>query len=268
MVPMKLVDRVAVHGGAASVSLWMSQSTPAQPDLIFDLGANRGEDTEFYLAKGFRVVAVEASPVLHRVLAERLAAPIAAGRVVFLNLGVWSTPGDALFYVNEHSDHWSSFDPAYGTRQGTRYHTVPVPCRTLPELVAAHGVPHYLKVDIEGADRFALAQLPLLPGLPDWVSVEEYGVAAIDDLAAAGHRRFQWRPQYDKTWAVPPLPPREGGYAPRAFTGRDSGLFGAELPGLWLDAVAARAGFMDGIRREAGEYVGPPDEWWDVHAGR
>ncbi len=152
--------------------------------------------------------------------------------------------------------------------RATRHHTVTVPCRTLPELVAAHGLPHYLKIDIEGADRLALAQLPRLPGLPDCISVEEYGVAAIDDLAAAGYRRFQWQPQRDKSWAVPPLPPREGGYAARTFTGQDSGLFGAELPGSWLDVAAARAGFLDGIRRESGQYAGPPDEWWDVHAAR
>jgi hypothetical protein len=31
------------------------------PDLIFDVGFHRGEDTDFYLKKGFRVVAVEAT---------------------------------------------------------------------------------------------------------------------------------------------------------------------------------------------------------------
>ena len=29
-------------------------------DLVFDIGANNGDDTGFYLAKGFRVVAVDA----------------------------------------------------------------------------------------------------------------------------------------------------------------------------------------------------------------
>ena len=28
------------------------------PTLIYDVGAHRGEDTEFYLKKGFRVVAI------------------------------------------------------------------------------------------------------------------------------------------------------------------------------------------------------------------
>ena len=38
----------------------------AAPDrnLIFDIGMHIGQDTEFYLKKGFRVVAIEADPTL------------------------------------------------------------------------------------------------------------------------------------------------------------------------------------------------------------
>lgn len=34
------------------------------PDLIFDLGMHHGHDSEYYLKKGFQVVAVEANPLL------------------------------------------------------------------------------------------------------------------------------------------------------------------------------------------------------------
>ena len=37
---------------------------PKHPDLIYDIGQHTGEDTAFYLGKGFRVVAVEANPTL------------------------------------------------------------------------------------------------------------------------------------------------------------------------------------------------------------
>src|SRR5262249_62130204 len=36
--------------------------TPKHKDLIYDVGLHRGEDTHFYLRKGFRVVAFEADP--------------------------------------------------------------------------------------------------------------------------------------------------------------------------------------------------------------
>jgi 16S rRNA A1518/A1519 N6-dimethyltransferase RsmA/KsgA/DIM1 with predicted DNA glycosylase/AP lyase activity len=35
-----------------------------QSDLIFDIGLHRGEDTDFYLKKGFRVAAFEVDPNL------------------------------------------------------------------------------------------------------------------------------------------------------------------------------------------------------------
>ena len=33
-------------------------------DLIYDVGMHKGEDTEFYLSKGFKVVGFEADPDL------------------------------------------------------------------------------------------------------------------------------------------------------------------------------------------------------------
>lgn len=45
------------NSGAESV-------TDLKPNLIYDVGLHRGEDTDFYLKKGFHVVALEANPEL------------------------------------------------------------------------------------------------------------------------------------------------------------------------------------------------------------
>jgi FkbM family methyltransferase len=239
-----------------------------QDDLIYDLGANQGEDTEFYLAKGFRVVAVEANPLLHAELAQRFAGAVVAGRLVLLACGVWDSAATLPFYLNEDNHHWSSFDREYGTREGSRFSVVPVACTPLPALLRRFGVPRYLKLDIEGADRLVLAGLAGFAPLPRYISVEEYGVAAFGDLAALGYRGFQAVAQWNKAGMVPPRPPREGGYAWRRFTDRDSGLFGEELPGAWLDQAAAEALFTSSIRRADGSYVERGFEWWDIHAKR
>jgi hypothetical protein len=44
-------------------------------DLLYDVGMNNGDDTAYYLYKGFRVVAVEADPVLVEAARERFAEP-------------------------------------------------------------------------------------------------------------------------------------------------------------------------------------------------
>ena len=50
-------------------------------DLIIDIGTNNGDDTAYYLEKGFNVVAVEANPSLCATLASRFAAEIRDGRL-------------------------------------------------------------------------------------------------------------------------------------------------------------------------------------------
>ena len=48
--------------------------------LIFDVGAHEGEDSAFYLSRGFDVVAVEANPILVEKLLDRFRDEISAGR--------------------------------------------------------------------------------------------------------------------------------------------------------------------------------------------
>lgn len=239
------------------------------PFLIHDLGMNRGEDTEFYLAKGFSVVGMEASPPMAEFLARRFAFDIRARHLTFLPCGIWHSPGALPFHVNEDNHHWSSFDAHYGTRDGTRFRVVEVPCITLGELFARHGVPYYLKIDVEGADRHVLAALGAEAVKPDFVSVEEYGAQTTHDLAAAGYSRFQAVPQSNKRWAVPPDPPREGRFVARSFGGTDSGLFGEELPPeAWMGYEAFDRYFTQEILPGDAAWRAQGDDWFDIHAAR
>lgn len=237
-------------------------------DLIFDIGVNHGEDTAFYLAKGFRVVGVEANPIIHASLRETFGEEIATGQLTLLNVGLAAELGSATFYVNDDNDHWSSFVEAYGTRNGSKYHTVPIDCLTIFALLGRYGTPRYLKIDIEGMDQTVVRQLRAVAEHPTFISVEEYGVEAIDDLQALGFDRFKLAAQRDKSWATPPNPPLEGAYVEKRFDGKDTGLFGNELPGNWADYCAIRNQFISSIRQENHTYIGPENEWFDIHATR
>jgi len=46
-------------------------------DLIYDVGMNNGDDTAYYLRRGFRVVAIEANTCLAKCAAERFRTQIA-----------------------------------------------------------------------------------------------------------------------------------------------------------------------------------------------
>jgi FkbM family methyltransferase len=242
-----------------------SVNAVADRNLIYDLGVNHGEDTDFYLAKGFQVVGVEADPRIVDELKERFADSIASGRFVLEPVGLMEGEERLPFYRNITCDHWSSFIQEYGCRGSTEFEVIDVPCVTLRFLIEKYGCPYYLKVDIEGADRKVLKQLGALDCRPTYLSVEEFGTSTIDELAGLGYNMFSIRPQLDKTWATPPIPPREGNYCPWDFTNRDSGLFGLEVPD-WMPIDSAKAEFHRSVRSVTNEWLPPPGEWYDIHA--
>ena len=131
-------------------------------DLIFDVGCNNGDDTDFYLRKGFRVVAIDADGTLCEQVSQRFAEEIAAGRCEVIRGAVGEKTGEFIeFYICERPD-WNTCDPAFVERNklaGVTYHTISVPTVNVAELMETRGVPYYLKIDVEGADAIPLKTL-------------------------------------------------------------------------------------------------------------
>src|SRR3569832_1176848 len=78
------------------------------PRLIFDCGMHRAGDTEFYLKKGYRVVAVEANARLCTEAAQRLASWVDAGQLFIVPFAITEAFGTRVFYINHTQDDWSS----------------------------------------------------------------------------------------------------------------------------------------------------------------
>jgi FkbM family methyltransferase len=88
-------------------------------DMVFDLGLHQGEDTAFYLAKGFRVVAFEADPELIAQCKEKFASEIAADRLHIVEGAIVDSPaeGDTItFYKNPEVTVWGTVDPTWRDR--------------------------------------------------------------------------------------------------------------------------------------------------------
>ena len=77
------------------------RKTLVAADTIFDVGMNHGDDTQYYLNKGFRVVAFEANPLLVRQNSARFQKEIAAGRLTIIQIGIAPEAGVFDFYVND-----------------------------------------------------------------------------------------------------------------------------------------------------------------------
>ena len=269
-----------------------------QSDLIFDVGAHNGDDSGYYLEKGYRVVAVEANPLLARSVAARFEHAIDRGRLTVLNVGIAEQSGTLPFWVNEENSVWSSFDRELGGRHGSRCHAVEIECVPLNALTQRFGVPHYLKIDIEGYDRICLDALQPSE-CPQYVSCElTHSDPLIDRLYELGYRRFKLVNQSTYTDATPVFDNEIGFRAVRklcvlvpavrralpdglrsdfdtfsrrrgyVFPQGASGPFGEDTFGPWRTKEAVEEQY-DQIRRRFVRAGVPLEQcWYDIHATR
>lgn len=224
-----------------------------QRDLVYDVGMNNGDDTAYYLHLGKRVVAIEADPDLCARARERFAAAIADGRLTIVNMGVGPRAGSLDFWICEKNRVWNSFDRRIASRDGLPHHAIKIPCQTFEWIVARHGIPGVLKIDIEGHDRFCIDALAALPDLPDHVSVELGDIDIFTRrLESLGYTEFKCISQFD--FLPMQLPPsdeqlrRERGepvstrrHGDWIFPEGSSGPCGEHTAGRWLSADEARA---------------------------
>jgi FkbM family methyltransferase len=80
------------------------------PKLIYDVGMHNGDDTAYYLLRGFRVVAIEPNPELVATAANRFRREIEAGYPKILNVGIAADEGELPFWVCQTDSRLSSFD--------------------------------------------------------------------------------------------------------------------------------------------------------------
>ncbi|MFN7021181.1 MAG: FkbM family methyltransferase [Phycisphaerales bacterium] len=257
--------------------------------VIFDVGLHHGEDTDFYLRKGFDVVAVEADPRHVAKAKERFAGLIAEGRLEIVAAAVVDrsfTEPEIEFYVNLDKDDWGSTDAAYGARGGTRHEVIRVPTVRMDELytrVVRYGLStpampgprrvHYVKIDIEGGDHAALLGMVGVERsmLPKYISCEAIKLEYAALMSAIGYTKFKVVNQNLNWTRKLPNPPREGaggeGWFEYQFKGHSSGPFGEEAPGEWLDFETAAEIYL-AHKRMVRMSPTVSNAWFDFHGAR
>lgn len=134
--------------------------------LFFDVGANRGEATAIALGAGYtRVVALEPAPVVFEMLRGNFGAD---ERVVCLDLAVSDTDGDVVRFYEAEEDGLSTLNPNWLMAEDSRYYGKPfrqieAKTITMDSLIAEHGLPELVKIDVEGAEDWVLEGLTKKP---------------------------------------------------------------------------------------------------------
>lgn len=215
--------------------------------IIYDIGMCRGEDTAYYLARGFKVVAVEANPKLVKYCQNYFEDFIKTGQLVIINGAITENDQNQFtkFYVNNQEDVWGTISEDFCKRNTAIYLTtsydIQVPAVNIIDIIDNYGVPYYLKIDIEGMDLTCLKKLTKTNCRPKYISIESDKISfnslidEFDTFEKLGYHHFNIQEQSSNYQKKIPRDSQEGKYIDYEFTKECSGLFGSDLGDAWIN---------------------------------
>jgi FkbM family methyltransferase len=171
----------------------------ARDDLVFDIGSHVGDRVAAFRRLGARVVAIEPQPALATTLR------LFYGRdkaVTLVECAVGRAPGAIALKLNLDNPTVSTASeafiaaahdaPGWEGQHWTR--TVEVPVTTLDALIARHGAPRFIKIDVEGYEAEVLDGLsaPVAALSFEFTTIQrDIACACIARCAAIGYGAFE-----------------------------------------------------------------------------
>jgi len=158
----------------------------AQKKVIYDLGANTGDDIAYYLKKADVVIAVEANPTLVDQIESKYSVAISEGRLFVENCVVTTLPhnADVPFYIHKHGHIISQF-PRPAETELIHFDEVMLPSKSVMSLIERYGHPYYIKIDIEGYDHEIIRNLIENRIFPEFISAESHTIEVFALLASS-----------------------------------------------------------------------------------
>lgn len=140
----------------------------APGDLAFDIGAHVGDRISSFRRLGARVVALEPQPGPARAIR------LIHGRdreVTLVEAACGDRRGTATLRINSANPTVSTMSGEFvdaardadGWREQVWDRALTVPCTTLDALIGEHGLPGFIKIDVEGFEAHVLAGLTRTP---------------------------------------------------------------------------------------------------------
>ena len=168
--------------------------------LIFDIGAHVGDRVASFRRLGARVVAVEPQPAAMRALR------LMFGRdaeVTLVPAAVGAARGTIQLHLNTQNptvssastDFIAAAEVAPGWSEERWDCTIEVPALTLDDLIADHGMPDFVKIDVEGYEAEAIAGLsqPLSALSFEFTTIQRNtALTALSLLAQRGEYAFNY----------------------------------------------------------------------------
>lgn len=193
----------------------MQSGVKKSENLIFDVGMHHGQDTDYYLKRGFHVVGFEANPHNAKFCRERFKSAIDSGQLVIVEGAIADRAvakennGKVRFFLNQNSSLWGSTSVEWAERSemlGTVNQAIEVDAVDFVECLNKFGIPRYLKADIVGHEIMCLKALLEFENKPDYISIRSEKVIfdklrqEFDLFNKLGYDRFKVIQQSRLNW--------------------------------------------------------------------
>lgn len=162
--------------------------------MYFDIGSNIGKWALANIDKCDKIVSVEASPYTF----ERLANHCKHDRIILLNFAVCNNDGKDITFYHADADVLSTINKEWLTSESSRFHNytfTEIVCKTITidQLIAEHGKPELIKIDVEGGEYECISSLTQKVDVLcfEWASeVNDITFKCLDYLTTLGFTEF------------------------------------------------------------------------------
>ena len=213
--------------------------------VIFDFGANIGQNLKYYLLKADKVVCVEANPKLIDKIKVQFTNEIKEGKLIVENIVLVDndfTHSQSQFFINEKNHELSSIIQPQNQKF---YNEIMLNCKSVNKLIKSNiSKDDYIllaKFDLENFDNTALKALLNSGYVPDYISVEAHTQNILESLVSSGkYHGFKVVNGYTvaKYFQNVQIREKSGKISEYSFKDHSAGPFGDDISGPWLSKQA------------------------------
>ena len=209
--------------------------------VIFDLGANKGLNLDYYFLKADRVVAVEANPHLCELMAKNFKNQIEAGKLQIVNAVIVEEELSHLetvdFYISKSNDVLSQIFPPKSPQDFNKVSLRSISVKKLFEdFIDESNSILYCKIDLEGFDYNVMKEMFRNNIFPKTISVECHEAKTVSLLLESrkylGFKLVDGSSVSNKYKNCMVSTP-QGEQISLSFKEHSAGPFGSDIPGDW-----------------------------------